>query len=43
MIDERTKFDEQYDSDAYKTTTLYFTAPKELLNNKYPDAESAEI
>lgn len=39
----RIKFDEKVKSSEYKTTTLYFTAPKELLNKKYPDAESTEI
>ncbi len=43
MIDSRIKFDEKYVSDVYGTTTLYFIAPKEFLNNKYPDAESTEI
>lgn len=37
------EFDERYDSDEYNTTTLYFTAPKELLPDDYPDAVSAEI
>ena len=43
MIDNRITFDERHVSDVYGTTTLYFIAPKELLNNKYPEAESTEI
>jgi len=47
MIDKRIKFDERYDDEDYKTTTLYFIAPKEMLKtimtNDYPDAVSMEI
>lgn len=48
MIDKRIMFDERYDSEEYETTTLYFTAPKELLKvflpkNDYPEAISMEI
>lgn len=41
------KFDERYDSECYGTTTLYFTAPKELIEkfkpNEYTDIISTEI
>ncbi len=41
------KFDERYDNEDTKTTTLYFTAPKEILDSLYPydysEASSAEI
>lgn len=48
MLDSRIKFDERYDSEDYHTTTLYFTAPKEMLKrfipvNDYPEAVSMEI
>jgi len=42
------KFDERYDSEYIGETTLYFIAPKEMLDNffpkgTYPDAVNAEI
>lgn len=43
---QNAEFDEKYDSNAYQTTTLYFTASKKLLEflpKEYPDAVSAEI
>lgn len=43
MLDKRIEFDERYDDEDYRTTTLYFIAPKEMLNGKYPEAESMEI
>ena len=48
MLDERIKFDERYDSEEYRTTTLYFIAPKEMLKRyiptkDYPEARSMEI
>lgn len=43
MIDNRIWLEDRYVSDEYGTTTLYFVAPKEMLNGKYPDAESMEI
>ena len=47
MIDKRIVFEEKYDSEDYKTTTLYFTAPKELLKTTmikdYPEAAAMEI
>ena len=43
MLDNKIKFDESYISEEYDTITLYFTAPKEMLNGKYPEAESMEI
>lgn len=32
-----------YINEPYNTTTLYFTAPKEMLNGKYPEAEFMTI
>ena len=43
MIDKRIQFDERYDNSEFNTTTLYFIAPVDLLNGKYPEAESMEI
>lgn len=43
MLDKRIEFDERYDDEEYGTTTFYFTAPKEMLNGKYPEAECMEI
>lgn len=43
MLDSRIEFDERYDDEEYGTTTLYFIAPKEMLNGKYPEAEHSEI
>lgn len=47
MLDDRIKFDERYDDEENKSTTLYFTAPKELLKEfdlkNYPEAISIEI
>lgn len=43
MLDKRIIFEEGYESKEYRTTTLYFIAPKEMLNGKYPEAESMEI
>ena len=45
---ENIRFDERYDDLYNKQTTLYFIAPKEMLDNffpkgKYPDAVSMEI
>ena len=40
---ERIWFEERYDSKEYGTTTFYFVAPKEMLNGKYPEAETMEI
>ena len=37
------ELEDKYVSDTYGTTTLYFSAPKELLNSEYPEAVSAEI
>ena len=37
------KLEERYYSELYKTTTLFFIGPKEILNYKYPEAESTEI
>lgn len=47
MLDSGIKFDERYDDDENELTTLYFTAPKELLKEfdleGYPEAVSIEI
>ena len=43
MIDSRIEFDERYDDEEDGTTTLYFTAPKEMLDGDYPEAVSMEI
>ena len=43
MIDSRIWLEDRYDDEEYGTTTLYFVAPKEMLNGKYPEAESMEI
>ena len=47
MIDKRIEFDERFDDVEEGTTTLYFTAPKELLKttmiNDYPEAVAMEI
>ena len=45
---ENIRFDERYDDEYHGETTLYFIAPKEMLDNffpkgKYPDAISMEI
>ena len=42
MLDKRIQFDDRWDRDD-GTTVLWFTAPKELLMGKYPEAESMEI
>lgn len=36
-------FEEKYISNEYGTTTLYLTAPKELVADRYPEAEHATI
>ncbi len=43
MLDNRIKLEDKYVGDEYGTTTLYFIAPKEMLNEKYPEATSMEI
>ena len=47
MLDKRIIFDERYDDADYETTTLYFIAPKDMLQkfiptNDYPEAISME-
>jgi len=37
------QFEERYDDVVYRTTTLYFIAPKEWLDNRYPEAIHSEI
>lgn len=36
-------FDERLESDEYETVTLYFEAPKQWLEDKYPEAARCEI
>lgn len=36
-------FEDRYDDDETGTVTLYFMAPKELVEYRYPEAESTEI
>lgn len=43
MLDKRIEFEERYDNEEHETTTLYFIAPKELLDGKYPEADRMEI
>lgn len=47
MIDHRIRFEERYDSEEYKTTTLYYVADisllKEFVGNKYPEADGMTI
>lgn len=43
MIDKRIIFDEKHENEAFETTIMYFTGPKDLINKKYPEAESMEI
>ena len=43
MLDSRIEFDGMYHSEEYGTITLYFIAPKEVLDDKYPEAEHAEL
>ena len=43
MLNKHIQFDESYISEEWGTITLYFIAPKEMLNGKYPEAESMEI
>lgn len=35
--------EERVDSEVFGFTTLYFIGPKELINDKYPEAESTKI
>lgn len=37
------KFSDSHNSAEYGTRTLYFDAPKELVIDRYPDAEAADI
>lgn len=39
----KVEFEERYYSEEYETVTLYFTAPKEWLNNRFPEAVHSEI
>lgn len=43
MLDKRIKFDEKYIDEKNATITFYFIAPKDILGDKYPEAEHAEI
>lgn len=37
------KFEEAYDNAPFKEFTLYFIAPKNLVKDKYPEAEHSTI
>ena len=37
------QFEGRYDNIEYRTTTLYFIAPKEWLGDRYPKAAHSEI
>lgn len=39
----KSELEDKYISEEYETTTLYFIAPRELVSEKHPKAESAEI
>lgn len=41
--ENRIVFEEAYESELYRTTTLYFTGPKSLLKDEYDDAEFSTI
>lgn len=43
IIDNKFQFEDRYDSELYETTTFYIIAPKEILGDKYPDAEFATL
>lgn len=43
MVDKRIIFDEKHENEIFETTILYFMGPKELINKRYPEAESMEI
>ncbi len=43
MIHSEIKFDEKFVSVENETTTFYFTAPKEMLNGAFPEADSATL
>ena len=37
------KFEEAYDNELFDEQTLYFIAPKDLVKDKYPEAEHSTI
>ena len=37
------KFEEDYDNAPFEEYTLYFIAPRDLVKNKYPEAEHSTI
>ena len=43
MIDRRIYFEESYECPESIPPTLYFIAPVDMLDGKYPEAESMEI
>ena len=43
MIDRRIYFEESYECPEANIVTLYFIAPVDMLDGKYPDAKSMEI
>lgn len=43
MLDKRITLEEKVINEEYETITLYFIAPLDILDGKYPEAEHAEI
>lgn len=43
MLDKSIVFEEKFVDEEFETTTLYFIAPKEILNGKFPEADFATI
>lgn len=39
----KVEFEEKHENDVYGTTTLYFIAPKEWLEDLFPEADYTEI
>lgn len=37
------ELEDKYVSEEYETITLYFIGPKDMVADKYPDAESTEL
>lgn len=43
MIVDKIEFEEKFIDEEFETMTLYFIAPKEILNGKFPEADFATI
>ncbi|NDO37760.1 hypothetical protein [Anaerotruncus colihominis] len=43
MLNKRIEFEEKHVNEVSGTTILYFMAPKEMLNGRYPEADAAAI